>query len=660
MSKNRERFLNPYYFISLPEQKQEADKGEEKLTGKITYTITTKTPIFIPNTSCDEAFDIKIPSKEIENSENDKHKSYDFYSYAELKKGEAETTVKEPVIPGSEVRGMFRSVYEAVTGSCMSIINDEAMISNRTSPNPKQVYKPYLLVRNGGRIYLEEANVTYMEKELAKKLEDGKKYFFRTKEKDMYIGRDRKRMTRYLVDGELSLKEIPSKRKSGYLMKGEIEPKGTKSTTKKYVVLFSKKKFNFRQQHQIRFDEELQNQMENILFIYENDSKSYIEYAKRYHDFINGNGEDCFPIYARNLLIDEENIIQVSPAAITKQVYTKKVRDLVDEELRPCTKLDSICPACSLFGMVNSKKKESEGLKCKASKIRFSDMTLKNRNVDFSTLFLETITIEELASPKISNAQMYLIDPMDIMDSNLEVKEWNYDYWIDRYGKAHYYEAKINGRKFYWHHPEFMLHRAEVTKRNVTIRPLGEGKSFIGNIYFDGITKRQLEQLVYLCDISRTEEYGYKIGMGKPLGMGSIAVKVDSITFRKFDINKDELYVEDEINFKDEAEREEYLNRYRYGYVDVGFLDGKIRKEFEMLMKFSTANNVTISYPYTLQQVDEESMSEGFQWFVMNKHSRNLKLQILKNERKKIGKLPYLEVLDEEKIKGKPRNYNKK
>ncbi|MGN0465823.1 MAG: TIGR03986 family CRISPR-associated RAMP protein [Lachnospiraceae bacterium] len=642
MSKNRERFLNPYYFISLPEQKQEATEEEEKLTGKITYTITTQTPIFIPNTSCDEAFDIKIPEKE--NSKDGKHKSYDFYSYAELEKGEAEISVKEPIIPGSEVRGMLRSVYEAVTGSCMSIINDEAMISNRTDPG--RAFKPHLLVRREKTIYLEQANITYMEKELAEELQDGKKYFFKSYSKEIEVGH-RRRIKRYFVDGTPSLKQMKDKKKFGYLMRGEIEPKGTESTTKKYVVLFSKKN---GEQEEIIFDETLQNQMENILSIYEADSNSYIEYAKRYREFLDGDGEEYFPIYARKLWFYEEvdgegkYMIQVSPAAISKQVYKKKVRNLINEKLKPCTSLKDICPACSLFGMVNSKGKKEKGvLKSKASKIRFSDLTLENRNVDFSTLFCKRITIEELASPKISNAQMYLSTPMDVAPA-LEVKDWNYDYWVDQYGKIHDYEAKINGRKFYWHHPEFMLHEAEVTKRNVTIRPLREKKSFIGNIFFDGITKKQLEQIVYLCDISGTEEYGYKIGMGKPLGMGSILMKVSSITFRKFDINKDELYVEDKIDFKKEEERNKYLNQYRYGYTDVGFLDGKIQQDFEMIMKFSKANNETISYPYTLEQVDEEIMSEGFQWFVANKHNSNKNLQILKGKQEE-NDLPFLRVL---------------
>ena len=69
-------FVNPYNFIKFPKQKAKAYTDEDIHTGVIEYTITTKTPLFIPNSSSDSAF-----------TESDKvkdHKSYDFFSYTEL------------------------------------------------------------------------------------------------------------------------------------------------------------------------------------------------------------------------------------------------------------------------------------------------------------------------------------------------------------------------------------------------------------------------------------------------------------------------------------------------------------------------------------------------------------------------------------------------
>ena len=54
------------------------------------------------------------------------HKSYDFFSYTELdtdKRYENEYHI--PVIPGSEMRGGVRNVYETLTDSCMGILNTD-------------------------------------------------------------------------------------------------------------------------------------------------------------------------------------------------------------------------------------------------------------------------------------------------------------------------------------------------------------------------------------------------------------------------------------------------------------------------------------------------------------------------------------------------------
>ena len=114
--KDNSRFVNPYNFISLPEKKAHAYTDKDKHYGVIHYSITTKTPLFIPNSSKDNAFACK---------ETD-HKSYDFFSYTDLS-NEKNVSGKyyEPVVPGSEMRGLVRSIYETLTDSCMGVLNDD-------------------------------------------------------------------------------------------------------------------------------------------------------------------------------------------------------------------------------------------------------------------------------------------------------------------------------------------------------------------------------------------------------------------------------------------------------------------------------------------------------------------------------------------------------
>lgn len=121
-------FVNPYNFIHFPSKKEPAYEDQDMHTGVIHYTLTTKTPLFIPNSSSETAF---RESKTSENGPKEKlHKSYDFYSYTELESGKKYDTGKSgdyhvPVIPGSEMRGTVRNAYETLTDSCMGLLNEE-------------------------------------------------------------------------------------------------------------------------------------------------------------------------------------------------------------------------------------------------------------------------------------------------------------------------------------------------------------------------------------------------------------------------------------------------------------------------------------------------------------------------------------------------------
>ena len=129
-------FVNPYNFIKFPREKALAYKEEDRHSGVIRYTITTKTPLFIPNSSSDCAFRQSDNVKE--------HKSYDFFSYTDLDDGKRyDNEYHIPVIPGSEMRGVVRNVYETLTDSCMGILNTEEYPVKRSM----EKFNPALICR---------------------------------------------------------------------------------------------------------------------------------------------------------------------------------------------------------------------------------------------------------------------------------------------------------------------------------------------------------------------------------------------------------------------------------------------------------------------------------------------------------------------------------
>ena len=158
-------FINPYNFFPFTERKKLAVEGERNLTGVIEYSLYTKTPLFIPNTSTSKAFvfgeeefekdEVEKDKAEKDEAEKDvqkkmqEHKTYDFFSYTNLSgDGEEQKDYRDefqkPVIPGSEIRGMFRSYYEMLTESCMSSVDDDVLLGKRTAER----FEPGLLRRN--------------------------------------------------------------------------------------------------------------------------------------------------------------------------------------------------------------------------------------------------------------------------------------------------------------------------------------------------------------------------------------------------------------------------------------------------------------------------------------------------------------------------------
>ena len=158
--------------------------------------------------------------------------------------------------------------------------------------------------------------------------------------------------------------------------------------------------------------------------------------------------------------------------------------------------------------------------------------------------------------------------------------------------------------------------------------------------------------MLYLLDISRNNEFGYKLGMGKPLGLGSIEMRIRSVKIRSFSREKEDFYSEEIIDFSKKEEREKYV----LSYEEVGFLkENHIREWFEMLMRFDSTKGSTISYPYTDKQIDkmeveiegkngEKRKIGGFQWFVENKNSKTAPQVLVKEDQEEV-KLPYLRVI---------------
>jgi CRISPR-associated protein (TIGR03986 family) len=92
-----------------------------------------------------------------------------------------------------------------------------------------------------------------------------------------------------------------------------------------------------------------------------------------------------------------------------------------------------------------------------------------------------------------------------------------------------------NGRKFYVHHPNAKDSIQAVSrdsdcstlKRKAAVRPLRSRLQFKFVVDFDNLSDRELGFLLYA--LRPTLEYRHKLGMGKPLGLGTVRVDIKEV-----------------------------------------------------------------------------------------------------------------------------------
>lgn len=102
-------------------------------------------------------------------------------------------------------------------------------------------------------------------------------------------------------------------------------------------------------------------------------------------------------------------------------------------------------------------------------------------------------------------------------------------------------DHRAQGRKFYLHHQEgagdtWTTRSTEHLKQKVCIAPVKSGAVFYFHIDFENLSAKELGALLYA--LRPTKEFRHKVGMGKPLGLGT--VRIDPVAL--LGINRRERY----------------------------------------------------------------------------------------------------------------------
>ncbi|MGN1418859.1 MAG: S1 RNA-binding domain-containing protein [Acutalibacteraceae bacterium] len=461
---------------------------------------------------------LAMPDHENRNNRKVKGQKYDFFRINNV-----------PIVTGSEIRGCIRSIYETLTGSCYSVINSNTL-TKRVPVCWNDVATPCIV-----------------------RFENGNWCLYRAR--------------------KLSKDERKCNGNTGYMRRWKASPRI--------------KNLDFITQY-YDFDG-------NMAGIFCNDKMpGFYEVIKIYLKNNQSDQKFIECIEALKQAIDHKQpfvafyketngrITYFSPAQLGgRNAYENTVSDLLGE-YAPCSGKKGYCPACSLFGTINTDLPT-------ASKIRFTD-ALPTKEIKLD----DYVMLPPLSSPKTTSVEFYSLNGNNFTD----VPQWDYDS----------NGVVLRGRKYYFHSkPQTAEVGKDLVMGQFSTRTAPAGSEFAFKVYFDSISQKdQLAKLLWCLtlgenfpDSSRMQ----KIGVGKPVGYGSVKILVDHIAVRK---TEEMNYSVSSLNYNDTVACETMF-------------DSLALKELKRISDYNYVLNEKVSYPIADDGKNRPNSKSAHQWFSANR-----------------------------------------
>ena len=312
----------------------------------------------------------------------------------------------------------------------------------------------------------------------------------------------------------------------------------------------------------------------------------------KWYDGVEEAIEQCRPVPVW-FKVDGDRAI-LSLAAIGRISFKRSMGELLGGK-RSCSDREQLCAACSLFGN-----------RFAGGRIRVTDAICLSEKVK-----VNSVTLKELSSPKLSYMPFYAKDMQDPERRPLSFDEEG---------------VEIRGRKFYWHNTSSDYHSPLKTDRNSTMELIGENEpvTFGFDIYFDRITKKQLEELKWVITLGENSPDGslcHKVGHGKPLGLGSVKMVIDSMEIREFSeeggyrLSRKDYTLSEPLDISDNLQIEHKDELLRI--MDINAID--------------PSSNLRITYPYVVgaSEVKRSNEEAAHRWYSYNKGKKTIGGRVL-------------------------------
>ena len=568
--KEREAYA-PYNFVPLPEQVVEAELplpshaayDPNRFTGRIVCTLTTASPLYV---RCGYA-----PADYADHGDKAFHELTETQQQARAQffhHGDSST----PVIPGSSLRGMLRALVEIASYGKMERVMDRQLfyrlvgdrqryqplfVENcglvRHAPNPSapchrtRVHSGFLRQRGGGYV-IEECDYARIDHDAsnahgiaaipaipttpnkpdeplmvgkpgAGKIPNWKyqhqtiyvnadpaeqDYFFKAqprRHKDLYL------RFRGVRQASFTAGQLPNAQEGTLVITGHMQNKHLE-----FVFLHNPPAGTPRIHHvdheQIRrFEGEDQiTQWQEGAF-----AKDEPRRGARRDNGLLCDGEPVF-----FLLNATGSVRFFGRAQLFRLPYGTAPFNFVPETHRTPAKIDI---AEAIFGFVRDEQQEDAGVpQTLAGRVFVGDGHFTGAR-DGVWLSADPITPQILGSPKPTTYQHYLVQT----NANHPNRGYN----------STPGQTTLRGHKLYWHKGNVDGNAIRETnedqirtapKQYTRFRPVKDGVSFDFDIRFENLSDVELGALLWVLRLAAHDRYRLTLGMGKPLGMGAVAI----------------------------------------------------------------------------------------------------------------------------------------
>lgn len=558
----------PYNFVELPTKVVEAELEPDgnlrnndcyhtdRLTGKIKCTLKTVSPLYIRcGLTTTEFSEFGDQTNENLTQEQRRRKANFFHH----------STSADPVIPGSSLRGMLRTLVEIISFGKIEKVSDKPKFFFRAvaaeSDDPLSTIYNLDRIRVGYLEFDHQQNKWFIHP--AQKLDN--KFFKRVKEesiKDQLPSlipmKELKYIPQYIeisfnLSDPISVSEGLDQDKShhGWLVtSGNMLENQLEKTTERETLL--------RKNHYIvgEIDKSKQkleissgairDYCDSLTKFQQGEEKPFKDNRANRFKKQTGILQDGLPIFYCEPKTPDNLVILFGQSPNFRIPYSSEnnrraasAKDFIPEEVGEFAKTETPIPgevgestkidlADAIFGFVRRKKQPRQ--QSRAGRVFVSDALYTNHEQGL-WLDEQTTTPHILATPKPTTFQHYLVQTSS---GKQELKHY----------ASGSNQTVIRGHKLYWHKRsdiQTKVSEAEINKKRsqyTEIKPINSKVSFEFVINFENLTNIELGALLWvlvlassdsnqlkLLNLDDKDKYLLSLGIGKPLGMGSIEIE---------------------------------------------------------------------------------------------------------------------------------------